>query len=340
MASSPGPTVETRALHKRYGSGPRLDGGALRDVSLRARPGVTVVMGANGAGKTTLLALCLGFLRPSSGSVALDGDAPARWLRARAAGYVPERVVAPDAWRVAPALRDLARLDRRAKGPADSDGAGVVGRFGLEAVADRRLGDLSRGELQRFALAQAALGDPALVVLDEPDQGLDADGRARLLAWGRELASAGATVLLSTHDPALAAAAADAVAVLAAGRLADAFDASDDARAPTAYRIALESPHAALGALARGGAPEASPAVAATPDEGAAAPGPEGASREEATLHAAVREAIVPVRDAAQLRDRLRTLLDAGARVVEVAPARTALEERIRASLGAAGGRT
>lgn len=318
--------METRALHKRYGSGRRLDGGALRDVSLRARPGVTAVMGANGAGKTTLLSLCLGFLRPSSGSVALDGDPPARWLRSRAAGYVPERVVPPGTWRVAPALRDLARLDRRAKGAVDAESERVVDRFGLEDVRERRLGGLSRGELQRFALAQAALGDPALVVLDEPDQGLDADGRTKLVAWVRELGTAGATVLLSTHDTALAGAAADAVAVLAEGHLADAFDATDGARAPTAYRIALASPHAALGALARG---------AAAPEESTATPHPA-----EADPETPVREATVPARDAAELQDRLRSLLDAGACVVEVAPARTALEERIRAALAAAGGGT
>jgi ABC-type multidrug transport system ATPase subunit len=311
MSALPGPTVEARALHKRYGSGDRSGGGALADVSLDAGPGVTAVLGPNGAGKTTFLSLCLGFLRPTAGAVTVDGAPPARWLRSRGAGYVPERFAAPGAWRVGPALRDLGRVGPRPSHPAAREAAPVLARFGLDGLAGRRVGELSRGELQRFALAQAAIGNPPLLILDEPEQGLDADGRGALLAWVREQRGAGATVLLSTHDPALAAALADAVVVLARGSIGAAFRAADRERVPSAYRVTLEAPHPALAEWADAGGDEA--------------------------VDDALDEAVVPVADAAGLQACLRALQDRGARVVGVAPARIALEDRIREVLATSG---
>ena len=304
MSLDCGPTIEAHDLHKRFGPRARgEDASALRAVSFEARPGVTAVLGANGAGKTTLLSIVAGFLRPSRGTVAVGGMPPRRWVRGRGAGVVPERFSAPGAWRVGASLRDLARLPGASARAADAAARTSLAAFGLERLDRRRIRDLSRGELQRFALAQASLGDPALIVLDEPEQGVDAPGRRALEAWLGGRRDAGATILLSTHDAALAAAVADALIVLRRGAVHAAFAATLAGRTAIRYRVTLDGPHAAL---ARWAGSEDGPTA----------------------------EAVVAVDDAADLQARLRGLLDAGAVVVGLAPKGTALERRIRRALG------
>src|SRR5690606_27946029 len=103
--------IELTEVTKRYGrkgAGPA----ALRDVSLTfSRGTVSAVVGPNGAGKSTLLSLLLGFIRPSAGSIAIDGEPPREYLREHGAGYLPERFSVPGSWSTGAAIRMLARLD-------------------------------------------------------------------------------------------------------------------------------------------------------------------------------------------------------------------------------------
>ncbi len=175
---------------------------ALDGVSLRIERGETVgLIGPNGAGKTTLLSCLLGFLRPDSGTIRIDGR-PADDLSIRArTGYMPERLGFD---------RDLTGEDflafhwRLAGGEPERTSAEVAAaaaRVGLAAEAlGRRLRTYSRGMLQRIGVAQATLRDPDLLFLDEPASGTDPLGvvtvRERILEARRR----GATIVLNSHQ--------------------------------------------------------------------------------------------------------------------------------------------
>ncbi|MEN8375583.1 MAG: ABC transporter ATP-binding protein [Gemmatimonadota bacterium] len=297
MATSAGPTVRFVEARKRFG--PR---GALAGVTLDAGPGVTAVVGPNGAGKTTLLSLALGFLRPSGGKLDIDGATPARWVRKWGAGYLPERVDLPGRWRVGPTLRDLARLSG-ADAPAEMAREAET-RFGLGELRDRRTDRLSRGELQRLGLAQAALGRPRLLALDEPGQGLDPVGRRALNDWVVERSAAGATVLLSTHDAALAARLADRIIVLEKGAVRDVIAPAAVDRTPSSYSIELAEAHPLLGSWT-------------------------GSDRPSAL-------ATISVEGPRDLARRLGELLEGGALISRVEPNGSPLEARLRQALEAA----
>ncbi len=170
---------------------------ALRKATLAVEPGETVVLlGPNGAGKSTLLRLAAGLLRPTAGRALIDGapavDAP-RAVRARMA-YAGHR---SQLYRGLTARENLA-LHARLHGCAP-DLDLLLADVGLADRADERIDGFSRGMLQRLSLARATAHDPALLLLDEPASGLDADGRAlldRALADGRGRR----TQLVASHD--------------------------------------------------------------------------------------------------------------------------------------------
>lgn len=277
---------------------------ALREVSLHVPPGVVwAFVGPNGAGKSTLFGVLLGFLRLTAGQVRIDGIGPRDWLRRHGASFLPDRFALPGSWPVRLTLLGHARMD--GLGPdADAAADAALERFDLSAHADRAVGTLSRGLLQRLALAQALLVPRDLIVLDEPTQGLDPLWRVRFRDLVRELRDTGATVLLASHDIAEVERMADRVAVLRAGEIVDLLDATP-APGEQSWVLRLHSPSADL--------------AAAFPD---AAPLP---GEELAWL---VRAA-----DAVELSRRLAALLAAGAVLAGVAPASESLEQRVRASL-------
>jgi ABC-2 type transport system ATP-binding protein len=193
--------IEATNLSKRYG-----DVVAVDDVSFRIERGEVVgFLGPNGAGKTTTMRMLTGFLPPSDGSARIAGhdifDAP---LEARrAVGYLPETPPLYPEMRVTgyvdyvARIKDVPRAQRRAKVER------ALERCGLEDVAQRVIGTLSKGYRQRVGLAQAIVHDPPVLILDEPTVGLDPlqiDEIRRLIA---DLASgdgdARQTVILSTH---------------------------------------------------------------------------------------------------------------------------------------------
>jgi len=159
--------LELRAIDKAFGAR-----AAVAGVSLAVAAGEAVLLvGRNGAGKTTLLRIATGFLDADAGSVTIDGvDLGRDRARAQARlGYLPEHAPAPGELTVAEFLRGRARLKRA----ASSEVARVIEAAALADVARQRIATLSKGFRQRVGLADALLGAPRLLVLDEPTSGMD-----------------------------------------------------------------------------------------------------------------------------------------------------------------------
>jgi energy-coupling factor transport system ATP-binding protein len=193
---------------------------ALRSVDLSVRPGeVVVLMGRNGAGKSTLLASLVGQLRPTSGSVRLQGLDPTRAEPAqvvRHAGLVPQD---PGLLLYAESVaEELAGADRDFGLPAGT-AQGVLERIAPGVRLGQHPGDLSEGQRISLALAVILASRPPLVLLDEPTRGLDYAAKARLVAVLRELAAGGHAVIVATHDVELAAEVASRVVILAEGEV-------------------------------------------------------------------------------------------------------------------------
>jgi len=206
------PLVTLRKVTIGYRGPPLLDG-----VSCLIEPGAKIgLLGRNGAGKTTLLRIATGFLDPDAGEVTIDGIALAR-DRARAQarlGYLPEHAPAPSELTVREHLALRARLKRVAP-----DGlARAIELAGLGDVVRQRIATLSKGFRQRVGLADALLGDPPLLILDEPTGGMDPiqvrQLRDHLAAAARQRA-----LLVSSHAVADLEPLATRVAVLRAGQL-------------------------------------------------------------------------------------------------------------------------
>ncbi len=171
---------------------------AVRDVSIDLAEGQTVALvGHNGAGKTTLMKLMLGLIRPTSGSIEVLGDDPAagEFAGRRNLGYLPENIAFNAALTGRETLRFYARLKREPTASADT----LLSRVGLDHAAGRRLGAYSKGMRQRLGLAQALLGTPKVLLLDEPTTGLDPALRQSFYEIVEELRAKGAAVLLSSH---------------------------------------------------------------------------------------------------------------------------------------------
>jgi ABC-2 type transport system ATP-binding protein len=204
------PVAELRRARKRFGASVALD-----DVDLEVRRGeVLALVGPNGAGKSTALSLLLGLRRPDSGIARLHGLDPARPEARRAVGVVPQEIDLPPALRVREIV-DLVRAHHADPEPRRS----LVERFGLEGIAARQGGGLSLGERRRVALALAFAGRPRVLFLDEPSAGLDVESRRTLWGEVRGQAERSGAVLLTTHYLDEVVALADAVVVLAGGRV-------------------------------------------------------------------------------------------------------------------------
>lgn len=188
------PTVTVSGVAKRYG---KVD--AVKDVSFTLDEGETVALvGHNGAGKTTVIKLLLGLIRPSSGSVEVLGEDPARGdfaVRQRL-GYLPESV----AFHMALTGRETLAFYARLKRVDLSRVADILERVGLApSAADRPVRTYSKGMRQRLGLAQALLGQPRVLLLDEPTSGLDPALRQRFYDILADLRSSGSSILLSSH---------------------------------------------------------------------------------------------------------------------------------------------
>jgi len=187
------PTVSIDRVEKHYGAVR-----ALREVSFDLSPGrLSALVGHNGAGKTTLIKLMLGLIRADRGTVRVLGEDPAAgaFSARRALGYLPENVAFNAALTGRETLRFYARLKRVAPQAAWA----LLDRVGISDAADRRVGTYSKGMRQRLGLAQALLGRPRVLLLDEPTTGLDPALRQTFYEILNELRDDGATVLISSH---------------------------------------------------------------------------------------------------------------------------------------------
>jgi iron complex transport system ATP-binding protein len=198
----------------------------VQGVNLELQPGrITAILGPNGAGKTTLLYLALGWLRPWTGKVQLDGR-PLRRVpsgeRGRWLALVPQNEHTPFDYSVfeyvlmgrAPYLPPLGM-------PAPADHAAAlqaIEQVGLSALADQPVPQLSGGEHQLMLLARAIAQAPRLLLLDEPTAHLDLHNKSRLLEIMRQLRADGATLLMTNHEPEVVLAVADDILLMEPGQ--------------------------------------------------------------------------------------------------------------------------
>ncbi|SDQ84929.1 ABC transporter ATP-binding protein [Quadrisphaera sp. DSM 44207] len=205
--------IEIRDLTKRYARATAVD-----RASFSCRPGtITGFLGPNGAGKSTTLRMLTGLTPPTSGTATVDG-VPYRDLPS------PGRVVGVllDAAAQHPGRtgRESLRLSAAVLGVPVRCADASLERVGLAGAAGQRVGRYSLGMRQRLGIAQALLGDPAVLVLDEPANGLDPEGIRWMRRLLREFADGGGTVLLSSHLLREVQATADRLVVIGSGRIA------------------------------------------------------------------------------------------------------------------------
>lgn len=193
---------------------------AVDDLSFSVREKqVFGLLGPNGSGKSTTIKIMLGLIEPSAGACEIFGRSGGE-PRARArVGYLPE---APFYYRQQTATEllryygALAGVERRVLGPR---AASLLERFGIADAAERKLASYSKGMLQRFGFAQAMIGDPDLLVLDEPTAGVDPVGAAQIGVYIRELQAEGKTIVLCSHLLSQVQSVCDRVAILDRGKL-------------------------------------------------------------------------------------------------------------------------
>ena len=204
--------IEIRNLTKVYGPTTAVD-----DLTVTVRPGVvTGFLGPNGASKSTTMRAVVGLDRPTRGDVLVEGrryaDHPAPLHQVGA--LLDAKAAHPGRSAVAH-LRALAVTNGIGRGRVDE----LIGMVGLQQVAERRVGGFSLGMAQRLGIAAALLGDPAVVLLDEPVNGLDPDGIRWIRGLLRGLAAEGRTVFVSSHLMSEMALTADHLVILGRGRL-------------------------------------------------------------------------------------------------------------------------
>jgi ABC-2 type transport system ATP-binding protein len=283
---------------------------AVEEFSLETETGeIFGIAGPNGAGKSTLINMLLGFLAPTSGTATIGGMAPRAYVETHGVGYLSELVAIPPAWRVRGALDRYAVLAGLAPGERRERVAAAIAQLGLEEHADKRVKQLSKGNLQRLGLAQALISESNLIILDEPTHGFDPLWTSRFRDIAIGLKRPGRTVVIASHNLDELERVADRVGIIDKGRLQQiALMGARVTGSLAAYRLVLAA---------------ASPLVAQVfPGAGLAADRPGD-------------EYLVPPVDLAALNDGLRRLIEGGAQLVAVVPERSRLESAFREAVGA-----
>jgi ABC-2 type transport system ATP-binding protein len=188
---------------------------AVRGIDLAVAPGETVaLLGPNGAGKSTTIDMILGLSRPDSGTVSVLGASPAEAVKSGRVGGTLQDGSPPDQLRVRELVTLMASYYPHPL-PVDD----VLRQTGIEDIAGRWASKLSGGQSQRVRFAAALVGDPDLLVLDEPTSGIDVEGRREFWHAMRAVAERGKTILFATHYLEEADANADRIVLMARGRI-------------------------------------------------------------------------------------------------------------------------
>jgi ABC-2 type transport system ATP-binding protein len=237
-----GHRIDVVGLTKHFGETVALD-----DLSFSVRPGVvTGFLGPNGAGKTTTLRCLLGLVTPTSGTATIDGR---RYRDLERPVQVAGSALEASDFHPGRTARAHLQVLALAAGidPARADA--LLAQVGLSDAATRRVGGFPLGMRQRLALAQALLGDPPVLILDEPANGLDPAGIAWLRGFLRALAAEGRTILVSSHVLSEVKQTVDDVVVITRGRLVRQGALADLDSGPSAVLVRTPSPELLRGSL-------------------------------------------------------------------------------------------
>jgi ABC-2 type transport system ATP-binding protein len=299
--------IEFRKVGKTYRSLLGNSVKAVEEFSLEVAKGeILGIAGPNGAGKTTLIAMMLGFLRPTTGTVQINGLPARTYVERNGIGYLSELIAINPKWRADTALVRYATLAGipSAQIPVHVDA--VIERLGLAEHRDKKVKALSKGNLQRLGLAQALLRDEEILVLDEPTHGLDPVWTQRFRGIVDELRRSDRTILIASHNLDELQRLADRVAIIDHGRLQRVVSTGYDQthQAATRYRLTLASGHDRI--------------------------------RESFPLaeDAGKGEYDVTVRSIKELNAALADLISKGALVASVVPERSVLEQQFREAVG------
>src|SRR3989454_8720622 len=224
---------------------------AVEDLSFEVRGGeIFGLLGPNGAGKTTALKMLLGFVKPTSGQAFISGERVGTVASRRDLGYLPENPALYEFLRGDEYLIFAGQLAGLSRADAVKQCAALLEKVGLAGRADRPIRRFSKGMVQRLGLAQALIGDPQTVILDEPMSGLDPIGRKDVRDIILGLRDEGRTVLFSTHILSDVEAICDRVGIMVDAQLTD-CGALTDLVAPGARSVELTVESAAPDLVSR-----------------------------------------------------------------------------------------
>jgi len=236
------PAIDLVGVHKHFGSVEAVGG-----IDLRVEPGeIVAFLGPNGAGKTTTIDMVLGLADPSSGAVWIYGLEPRDAVRRGMVSAVMQNGGLLKDLTVAETITYTSHLFTATRSPAE-----VMDRAGITAIANRLVGKCSGGEQQRLRFAMALLPDPELLLLDEPTQGMDVEGRRSFWAAIRHDAGTGRTVVFATHYLEEADAYADRVVLVRKGRIVADGTASEVKALASGRTVRATLPDADRDALSR-----------------------------------------------------------------------------------------
>ncbi len=231
--------IRISSLSKRYAGGLRGGGVlALSDLSLDVFPGeIFGLLGPNGAGKTTLIKILLGALHPTAGTASVNGHDIRDWRARGKAGFLPENHRFPPYLTGQQMLRCFGGMTGLTKNEIRAREDALFELVGMSQWRKTKIRKYSKGMMQRLGLAQALLGDPDLIFLDEPTDGVDPVGRHEIRTILQNLKRQGKTIFLNSHLLAEVEAVCDRVAVLDKGKLIKAGPVSSLLEVKPAYQV-------------------------------------------------------------------------------------------------------
>jgi ABC-2 type transport system ATP-binding protein len=213
---------------------------AVEEFSLAVREGeILGIAGPNGAGKSTLISLMLGYLRPTTGTVEIDGQPARTYVEKNGIGYLSELIAINPKWKAESTLVRYATLAALSDDEIPRRVEYVIDLLGLAEHRDKKVKALSKGNLQRLGLAQALLRDERILVLDEPTHGLDPVWTQRFRDIVGELRRPDRTMLIASHNLDELQRLADRVAIIDRGRLQRVVSTGYELAAPVATRFRL-----------------------------------------------------------------------------------------------------